>query len=209
MTRALGRWPIVAGVVWLALCATGMGALWSYSNKPGELGTPAPVWPAAETVPLGDDRPTLVMFAHPRCPCTSASVAELERLQRRFPGRFAVRVVFYEPADAGPEWRRTALWRRAAALPASVLVPDTDGRLARMCGAATSGVVGVYAPGGGLAFWGGITSARGHEGDSLGIDAIAGLLRGRDNARDRTSVYGCPILGSCTPIDRPAGGGAR
>lgn len=119
-----------------------------------------------------------------------------------------MRIYFYEPelarGDAAAGWRDTVLLRRAAALSDTEIVIDPGGRITRSFGALTSGVVGLYAPGGELLFWGGVTSARGHEGDNLGIDAIAGILDGADAAGARTPVYGCPIFtpNGCERTDR-------
>src|SRR4051794_10180949 len=39
-----------------------------------------PEWPSKSTINRGPDRSTLVLFLHPRCPCSRASIAELEGL---------------------------------------------------------------------------------------------------------------------------------
>src|SRR5256885_6995371 len=40
----------------------------------------APKWPAGSKLGSVPNRPTLVLFLHPRCPCSRASLAELEQL---------------------------------------------------------------------------------------------------------------------------------
>ena len=37
-------------------------------------------WPTASAVEIRNGRPTVVLFMHPKCPCTRASLQELNRL---------------------------------------------------------------------------------------------------------------------------------
>lgn len=190
-------WQITGAAVWAVVCALGMGTLWAYASEPGDVGTPTDVWRLDERIPLDDERPTLVLFAHPRCPCTLASMTAIERLAGRYPDRFAFVAVFFEPDGASSLWRATPLWGRARAIPGGRTVADVGGLLASRAGAQTSGVVGLYEPDGDLLFWGGVTSARGHEGDSLGCDALGAALKGETEHDTRAPVYGCSILGAC------------
>lgn len=205
MSKGLARFQVGLVTGWLVLCGLGMGALVRYAGTSGDPGVPAVVWPLGGTVALDDRRPTVVLFAHPRCPCTRASMAELERLQARSGDGFGFRALFFEPEGAGPAWRDTVLWRRAESMVGAEVVADAGGLMSAACGAATSGIVGVYAPDGSLLFWGGVTPSRGHEGDSVGLDTVAALVggapvgrgEGADDAPGRASVYGCSLLGSC------------
>ena len=61
--------------------------------------------------------------------------------------------------------------------------------------AETSGQTALYDATGNLLFSGGITSARGHEGDNDGRAAVVSLLTS-DGAEEReTPVFGCPLFG--------------
>lgn len=190
---------------WLLVLAGGFGALWAYGNTAGQSGRPVAGWPGSRLVALDSARPTLVMFAHPRCPCTRASLSQLERLQGRFPGAFAIRIAFFEPAGADESWRSGFLWERARAMEDVRAAPDLEGALALRCGAATSGAVGLYAPGGELLFWGGLTPSRGHEGASVGWDALVAILSGREPSTREVAVFGCSLRGAGAP---PGGGEA-
>lgn len=66
--------------VW-ALAIIGGGALvWDFENTPGVPATAPHVWPAASRIPYPANRPTLVMlWVHPHCPCSRASLEEAER----------------------------------------------------------------------------------------------------------------------------------
>jgi len=181
-------------VVWLGACVLGMWVLLVYSNTPGPAGEPEGAWTLGEAVPLDPARQTLVLYAHPKCPCTLATMSELERLQRRSDRAFTTRVIFYEPADAGPGWRDTHLGRRARGLPRTTVHPDPGGRLIRLAGAKTSGTAALHDPDGALRYWGGLTLARGHEGDSVGSLALLDHLEGRGEPPSRCNVFGCALL---------------
>src|ERR1700677_3560971 len=68
-------------VAWLAAVLGGTILMARYSNIPGNDGAAPKVWPTESQIPLDAHRPTLVMFVHPRCACTRASLGELEILQ--------------------------------------------------------------------------------------------------------------------------------
>jgi hypothetical protein len=137
--------------------------------------------------------PTLVMFAHPRCPCTRASLGELERLVAEVGGALRVHVLFHRPPDAEEGWERTDLWSRAERLPNARVAADAGGALARTFGAQTSGHVVVYDPSGRLAFSGGITMARAHEGYSRGRAAVVRLALEGTTSEPCTPVFGCAL----------------
>lgn len=202
-TRASATWVWIVLPLWSIACVTAFGALWRYGNTPGDPGGKPVGWKVPASLHVSSDRPTLLVFAHPKCPCTRATMSAIERLQRNVPGGFETQVVFFEPPDADPSWRRTGLWERAGRLREARVVPDPGGSLAADAGASVSGSVAVVDRDGRLLFWGGLTSSRSHEGDSAGSLAVQAILRGEQARTDRTPVYGCEItrLG-----DGPSGG---
>jgi len=101
-----------------------------------------------------------------------------------------------KPAGLPEDWEQTDLWRRAAVIPGVDLTRDDDGAEARRFGAATSGQTVVYDGDGHLLFSGGITAARGHEGDNAGRSAIVSLLASRGAEPTSTPVFGCSLLGT-------------
>jgi len=186
----------VAGISWLVAVAAGLAVLWSYENAPGTPATPPDHWPAASSLRRLPGIATLVMLVHPRCPCSRASLEELDRLMAHIPGVLLAHVVFVKPAGLPEDWEQTDLWRRAAAIPGISLTRDDGGAEARLFGAATSGQTVVYDGDGRLLFGGGITAARGHEGDNAGRSAIVSLLASRGAAPTSTPVFGCSLLGT-------------
>ena len=91
---------VVAVAVWLCLVFAGTAALMRYKNAPGaQLDAPAR-WPAESRLVRIPGEATLVMAAHPQCPCTRASLTELERLLSRVRGRMHAVVLFVKPRGA-------------------------------------------------------------------------------------------------------------
>src|SRR5712671_7486906 len=174
-----------AGVSWLVAVTGGSVALFNYANTPGHNGAAPSQWVADSAIQHDTIVPTLVMFAHPRCPCTRASIGELNSLMAHCQGKVSAHVVFYRP-KAGEQWPESDLWRSAAAIPGVSVRWDDDGAEARRFHAKTSGCTVMYDPNGRLLFSGGITDARGHAGDNAGRDAVAALLLGRLPDRTRT-----------------------
>lgn len=187
------RW--VAGVaVWAAIVVGGFSWMTAHAATPGTMNDAPGHWPATSPA-LDPALPTLVLFAHPECPCTRASLHELEWVLARTRGQVRPYVVFAKPPGAPPSWERSTLRAMAEAIPGVVVVDDSGDRLAHAFQAKTSGDVVVYRPTGELAFAGGITDGRGHEGANASRDALFDLLRGSTSMSERilSRVFGCPI----------------
>ena len=130
-----------------------------------------------------------------------ASLAELAHVMARCHDRLTARAVLLQPSGAPDGWADSEIVRDAAAIPGVLAFRDEDGDEARRFGAATSGHVMLYDAAGRLHFNGGITPARGHEGDSLGRDALIDLIEAYGSAGARCSpVFGCPLA---TPRTAP------
>lgn len=193
MRRAIGSIIVLA---WLGATLTGLGLLASHASQPGASGLAPQEWPAESNIPRASDQPTLVMFAHPRCPCTRASLTELSKIVSRQP-EVAVRIVFYRPvASDADSWEQTDQVRTAAAIPGAVVYWDLDGHEAQRFGAQTSGQALLFGPGGNLLFHGGLTPARGHVGDNLGSQSLAALLDGATSVPGGAPVFGCGLQDS-------------
>ena len=189
------KWRILAMVAtWAVAISFGMLILLRYSNSPGPAVTNPATWPVDSRILLDSNRPTLVMFAHPRCPCTQASLGELERLVANCRGQLSVQMWFVKPPGTDADWTNSALWHRAVAIPGVTAHCDENGIEAQRFHAETSGHTMLYDPRGNLLFQGGITSARGHEGDNLGRSAVESILQHKLFRLVRTPVYGCSLL---------------
>ena len=194
----------IASVLWLGAVFTVMVLLIAYSHAPGNAGAPPTNWPAQSQVPLDLGRPTLVLFAHPLCPCTRSSLGELELLLARCPEQLSAHVVFVRPAGTSEDWVKTDLWRRANSIPGVTVHFDNAGAEARRFHSETSGQVLLYERGGRLIFSGGITSARGHSGDNPGRSTIVALLEQERSSLTKTPVFGCSLFEASSPQEGSA-----
>ena len=194
---------IATTALWLSMVAGGIAFLWSYESTPGVAAAPLEQWPAGSRLHRSDDRATLVMLAHPHCPCTRASINELSRLMTQAQGRVAAYVLFVKPTDFPDGWEKTDLLTSAAAIPGVTVVRDDEGVEAARFHAATSGQTMLYDAGGKLLFSGGITKGRGHAGDNAGRTAIVSLLNTNEAGLRDTPVFGCPLFAGNTEC--PAG----
>ncbi|MEY2574094.1 MAG: hypothetical protein QOJ87_2307 [Verrucomicrobiota bacterium] len=185
----------VLGATWMAALAFGARVMLKYETTAGPVGPVAARWPSASIVPRPIDKPTLLMLAHPHCPCTRASIAELAQIMAHAYGKANAYVLFTKPPGTGPEWDDTDLRRTAAAIPGVTVLTDENGTEAARFGAETSGHVLVFDRSGTLTFSGGITGSRGHAGENAGESAVLAALTHEPIERERTPVFGCSLTG--------------
>ena len=184
---------IAAATAWIGVLCTGWYVLADYESRPGPAADVPVTWPSESAVRPASDKATLVMLAHPRCPCTRASLNELAVLATRLRGRLQTEVFFYKPEGAPDAWAHTDLWRSAERLPGVSVHVDEEGAEAARWGALVSGQTALYSPDGRLLFAGGITGARGHAGDNHGRRAVIDwVTKGRAD-RAQTFVFGCTL----------------
>jgi hypothetical protein len=193
----------LAGLLWVSALAGGFTLVWKYKSTPGDAQERPPSrWPAASRMARAPGRHTLVMFVHPHCPCTRASVAELGRLMSRLGETVSARVRVLRPKEASTEWDHTSVWDRAAAVPSVMVEADEDGQDAALFNAVTSGQTLLYDGAGQLLFSGGLTSARGHEGDSFGHRRILALVTSGKADRTDSPIFGCSLIGPAHQVKR-------
>jgi hypothetical protein len=136
----------------------------------------------------------MVMFLHPYCPCSRASLEELNRLLVQCRGTLSAHVLFVRPKGVSDDWAKTGLCKVAASIPGVQVGFDPNGDEANRFGAESSGCVVLYSPKGELLFSGGITGSRSHVGENPGEDAVIALANGEPAALNHTHVYGCTLL---------------
>jgi hypothetical protein len=191
------RWAILLGW-WAVVVAFGTWRMLSYDLTPAAPASPVRWWPTATQLVRDPGRPTLLMFVHPGCPCSRASLAELSRLLSPRRNEVAVRILMVRPAGLEAGWEKTDLWVIAQRIEGATVLCDPEGVEARRFGARTSGETMLFAPEGRLLFDGGITASRGHEGDNAGRDIIAGLIDNGGNRFRQTPVFGCALSNCCS-----------
>ena len=192
--------PVVGGL-WLTVVVAGLLWLASYENRPGPGAAAPPRWPVQSRIDRDPAGPTLLLFAHPLCDCTRASLAELAEIMARASPVPRAYVVFVDPGGLPGGWETSENLRAASLIHGALTSIDRNGLEARRFGAHTSGQVLLYAVDGRLAFSGGITRARGHEGDSVGRASVLALLSRAHADAAQSPVFGCSLLGSTdTPV---------
>jgi hypothetical protein len=189
-----GTFLAAACCLWLSAIAVGLGALAWYDNAPAELANVPAAWPSESQLHLGEQGQTLVLFAHPRCPCTRSTLSELEKLVAHCQQKVTPWIVFFKPDGETDDWARTDLWNTASAIPGAHVMCDEGGREARLFQATTSGQTLLYDASGKLQFNGGITFARGHAGDNAGRTAIESYCAGDAPGYGATPIFGCSIV---------------
>ncbi len=187
------RWLWVAFAAWIVALGCGLKMLAAYEFTPGAVGFSPSAWPAKSSLTPDGLRPTLVVFLHPQCPCSRATVAELAQLMAEYPNQFTVVAFVFSPASEVAAWSQSDLAEWVAELPGVRVQVDPEGRNAKIFGALTSGQVLVFGRHGDLQFSGGITGSRGHRGDNAGRRAAAARLTGREALYMQMPVFGCSL----------------
>lgn len=179
-------------VLWSLLVVLGFMKLLQYTYTPTKASL-IDKWPSESAI-AKSNLPTLLVFAHPQCPCSRATVSELARLMPFINNRARIAVVFYRPLDKEDSWARGNLWNQAQKIPGVETVLDHDGVEAQRFNAKVSGQTFLFNAEGNLVFSGGITAGRGHEGDSIGREMILEFFDGK-LSRDvgNGPVFGCTL----------------
>lgn len=162
-------------------------------RRPGAELPPSESWPQKSMLQRSGTWATLVMIAHPKCPCTRSSLDQLAEIVGRAPHTIKGYVLFTRPRELPSTWSHTSLWERASEIPGFTPIEDPDAAEAHLFGAGTSGHVLLYDADGQLRFSGGITSARGITGESAGKSSIQAYLATGKSPFVRTPVFGCSV----------------
>lgn len=184
----------LAGITWAVVVISGFALMMEEEFTPVPSALAASDFPAGSLVPLARDQPTLLVFLHPQCPCSRATMRELERLLGQTQDKIAVTIIFTIPKGTPPDWEKGDLWNWANALPGARVARDVDGITTRQFHVIGSGSTLLYAPSGHLLFSGGITASRGEEGDNPGETAIADFVLHGHADVTHTPVFGCSLL---------------
>ena len=186
LTIVIAFWSLVIGI----------GTVWmtDYNSRPGRAAVSPAILPDDDLKQF-EYLPKVLVFLHPQCPCSRATLAELARLNTRNAGLADVHIFFYQPSDQADEWSKTDLWRQAAAIP-NVSVDIIGKEKLQKFGAITSGQILLYDTQKRLVFSGGITDGRGHEGDNDGRESIEKYLQTGETTVSQTPVFGCILTTS-------------
>jgi len=182
------------GALWLVVIVAGFSVLAHEEFTPVKATLSVADFPVGSAIPLASDKPTLILFLHPHCPCSRASLHELDELLAETQGRVSVTFAFVVPRGVPSDWEQGDLWNAATRMPGAHVFRDFGGVEARRFHIIGSGHTLLYDPSGKLVFSGGITPSRGHEGDNSGRAAIVSLVLTGHSLVSRTPVFGCALL---------------
>lgn len=181
------------GLLWGVVIVSGTRALLNYESTAGTPGAPPAHWPSDSGIARSNEKFTLLMLAHPYCPCTRASLAELEIVMAQLQGKLLAFVLFSKPGASAAEIQESDLWKKAAIIPDVSALYDDHAAETEKFGGQVSGQTMLYDSEGRLIFSGGITSGRGHQGDNEGADAVIRVVRGEKATPATTPVFGCTL----------------
>jgi len=189
-----GAFLVVVGILWASLVIVGFSRLEREEFTPVENVPVATGFPSHSAIPLALDKPTLLLFLHPYCPCSRSSLHELDELLAETQNKVSPIIVFVIPPDIEPGWKQSDLWKSAMAMHGIRVLCDQGGVEAQRFGVKGSGHTLLYASSGKLLFSGGITPSRGHEGDNSGRSAIISFVLDGHALVSQTPVFGCSLL---------------
>ena len=171
-TSQRNRWiPWVATAIWFTAFAVGTVVFLRFEFTPGDETRAPLVWPADSALTLRPDGMTLVVFAHPHCVCTRASLDELQVVLSHHSRPVRAHVVFVQLPAFTDEEMRDESWEKAGRIPGVERRIDEQGVEARRFGALVSGYTVLYDASGKLLFEGGVTGSRGQVGANVAATA--------------------------------------
>ena len=145
--------------------------------------------------------PRLVIYVHPHCPCTRASLAEFRQLvdgAKSHGRKVSPEIVVVVPPGMDDSWRNGPIVQAAEQLVVDKwagvrlrINHDLDEALDAR--ATTSGHTLLIDTSGTVIFRGGLTRSRGHAGENAGTRALSELLNDRKPEVATTPVFGCPL----------------
>lgn len=175
------------------MIVTGHMVLFEYEFSSGPFCNTKRIWPLQTKLEFAKEKINIVMFVHPMCPCTAASVAEFQYLLREAGAKAVGEVVVMMPPKYETDWSTQPILSTLKRIRHVSIFDDPDGSEAQKFGAETSGHVFVYDGRGVLQFSGGITGMRGHEGNNANFQKAEAALRTRQASLLQTPVFGCSL----------------
>jgi len=203
--RTRRRWVMgVATGLWFGVFALGTAAFLRFEFIPGDESKAPIEWPRDSTLALRPDGMTLVLFAHPHCVCTRASLDELQVIMSHHSLPVSAQVVFVQLPGFTDNEMRDESWEKAGRIPGVDRYIDLNGVEAHRFTALVSGYTLLYDAAGGLLFEGGITGSRGQIGANAGRRSVIQWLSGGKPEVARTHVFGCSLFDRAMRMDAPA-----
>ena len=182
-------WWVAVSAVWLCVLFLLWGILLRHAFQPSKV----PAWPVMTTSLPASKTFRIVLFAHPCCPCTRATLEELNESLTRLPKDTSVSIVFVTAGLAESDVAGSPNVALARQLSGVQVRFDCTGEEARRLNATVSGEVFAFDRAGRLVFQGGLTPGRGHQGESAGQKRLEQLASGLAHEPCTAPVFGCHL----------------
>lgn len=183
---------IIFSVIWLGLLGFAYSLLVSYENTANKTEVNPKLWPRESQLKFDKRKDNLIIFLHPRCPCSDSSLEELNKLMAKSPKSINVIAVFMSSEKQDKEtWLKGKLWKDIKANQEIKVFIDEKNTEIKRFKVNTSGEVLLYNSMGRLTYSGGISPARGHAGDNKGSQLIMKYLQGYKVQNAQSPVFGC------------------
>lgn len=188
---------------WISIILISIGMFAWYDNQAGkQTKPPLRITSATRNTAqyLSAKSPRLLVFLHPLCPCSMATVQELHKLvslSRKNQWPLHVTVYFLDTPLWSKELETSRLWQNIQMIPDIQLMKDPDGKIAEKFHVETSGQVIFYDANSRLRFFGGITPSRGHEGSNLGSQTVVSVLTNQTKLHKNIfegPTFGCSLF---------------
>ena len=187
------------GIAWTVLCLAWIGVvavagatLLNHAYQPSK--TPSESKGAVSLKPSRSYK--IVLFAHPFCPCTRATLTELSESLARLSHDVSVTIVFVSRGLNQEDVTSSSTFRMAGMLPGAKVVIDSGAEEASRFGATTSGEAFAFDPSGHMIYHGGLTPGRGHQGDAAGQTQLEQIIAAGGSRFCTAPIYGCQLPGS-------------
>ena len=204
LQSAIARRPVVIVILLAAWCVAlvpGFRYLLAYERTPGTQSAAPRSWPAGIALTRSPTTPTLIVAMHPRCTCTRATLTELEAFAAEPHPAVTTTLLIYQPESTQEPnaWRDLSIYAAAQKSLNAKIVLDPGGRLAEKFGAETSGEALLYAADGTLRYQGGVTGARGMQGNNAGLTTLRAALAQPTSSQPLSKpVFGCALFAHST-----------
>ena len=193
--------------LWLMAVCSGMVAFYDYSFTQGASPATPASFPKQSRLPRIDGQRCLLMFVHPMCGCTNASVEQIRRLYHdiQAAGHSVPQLTFVirQPSATEPAWSSTSVLQLCNSVPGASLIQDYDGSESRLFGVTTSGTCCLFDNNGQRIFVGGITIARGHQGPAPSAWQLKRAITEGHITDEHFQVFGCAMFSATQETGQP------
>ena len=118
----------VSFVLWLSASIAGMTTLWNHEARPGIPAAAPTSWPRDSALSKQPSKAAMLVWIHPHCPCSWATIRELERLLVHVSDDTDCQIILTRPAECGSDFVESDLTRAIRKIRGVSVVVDDDQR---------------------------------------------------------------------------------